>query len=96
MNVEITSRHFSPSDELKALVEDKLLKLEKFNVPLTRCHIILSKENALEESVEIVAHSKGHEFVAHDNSSKFEKSLANSVKKLSIQLQKQHDKIIGH
>ena len=96
MNMEITSRHFTPSEELKILVSDKLAKLEKFNVTLTRCHVILSKENGVEESVEIIAHSKGHEFIAHDNSSAFEKSLANSVKKLSIQLKKQHDRIVGH
>jgi len=96
MNIDITSRHFTSSEELKRLVNDKLAKLEKFNVTLTRCHVILSKENGVEESVEIVAHSKGHEFVAHDNSSTFEKSLANSVNKLSIQLKKQHDRIITH
>ena len=96
MNMEITSRHFTPSEELKTLVSDKLAKLEKFNVTLTRCHVILSKENGVEENVEIVAHSKGHEYVAHDNSSVFEKSLVNSVNKLSIQLKKQHDRIVGH
>ena len=96
MNIDITSRHFTSSEELKILVNDKLAKLEKFNITLTRCHVILSKENGVEESVEIVAHSKGHEFVAHDNSNTFEKSLANSVNKLSIQLKKQHDRIISH
>ena len=96
MNIEITSRHFTSSEELKRLVNDKLAKLEKFNITLTRCHVILSKENGVEESVEIVAHSKGHEFVAHDNSNTFEKSLANSVNRLSIQLKKQHDRIVGH
>ncbi len=96
MNIEITSRHFSPSEELKTLVSEKVSKVNKYNVELTRCHVILSKENGAEASVEIVAHSKGHEFVAHDNSNKFEKSVANSVKKLSIQLKKQHDKIVGH
>ena len=96
MNIDITSRHFTSSEELKILVNDKLAKLEKFNITLTRCHVILSKENGVEESVEIVAHSKGHEFVAHDNSNTFEKSLANSVNKLSIQLKKQHDRIIRH
>jgi ribosomal subunit interface protein len=96
MNIDITSRHFTSSKELKILVNDKLAKLKKFNITLTRCHVILSKENGVEESVEIVAHSKGHEFVAHDNSNTFEKSLANSVNKLSIQLKKQHDRIISH
>ena len=96
MNIKITSRHFIPTEELKSLVNEKLGKLDKYNVQLTRCHVILSKENTSEESIEIVAHSKGHEFVAHDNSGVFEKSLAKSVNKLSIQLKKEHDKIVDH
>jgi len=96
MKIEITSRHFTPSEELKALVNEKLAKLDKFNISLTRCNVILSKENRVEESVEIIAHSKGHEFIAHDNSSIFEKSLAASVSKLSIQSKKQHDRIGNH
>ena len=96
MNIEITSRHFTLSERLKLLVNEKISKVNKFNIELTRCHVILSRGNGSEESVEIVAHSKGHVFVAHDNSSVFEKSLANSVAKLSIQLKKQHDKIVAH
>jgi len=96
MNIEITSRHFSPSKKLKILIDDKISKVRKFNIKLTRCHVILSKEIYSEESVEIVAHSKGHEFVAHDNSSIFEKSLTNAVNKLIVQLKKQHDKDLDH
>ena len=96
MNIEITSSHFTPSEELKILVKQKLAKLDKVNISLTRCNVILSKENRLEESAEIIAHSKGHEFIAHDNSSIFEKSLAACVNKLSIQFKKQHDRIGDH
>ena len=96
MNIEITSRHFTPSVKLKDLINEKISKLDKYNVELTSCRVILSKGNPSEESVEIIAHSKGHEFIAHDDSSTFEKSLLNSVKRLSIQLKKQHDKMVGH
>jgi len=96
MKIEITSRHFIPSNKLKELVEEKVNKVNKYNVELTRCHVILSKDNDAEEQVEIIAHSRGHEFIASDNSNLFEKSLANAVNKISIQLQKQHDKIVGH
>lgn len=96
MKIEITSRHFIPSNKLKELVEEKVNKVNKYNMELTRCHVILSKDNDAEEHVEIIAHSRGHEFIASDNSNLFEKSLANAVNKISIQLQKQHDKIVGH
>ena len=95
MNLEITSRHFHASEDLKLLVKDRISKINKFNVELTRCHVILDKQNPLEESVEIVAHSKGHEFISHDSSEFFEKSIANAVKKLSIQIIKHHDKSLG-
>ena len=96
MNIEITSRHFTLSVELKDLINVKISKLDKYNVGLSRCRVILSKGNPSEERVEIIAHSKGHEFVAHDDSSTFEKSLVSSVKRLSIQLKKHHDKMVGH
>ena len=97
MNIEITSRHFTPYEGLKKIVNEKLAKLDKFSVSLTRRNVILSNGNAAEESIEIIAHSsKGHEFVAHDNSNIFEKPLAASVNKLSIQLKRQHDIIGGH
>ena len=31
MKVEITARHFSPSDHLKELIHEKIKKIEKFN-----------------------------------------------------------------
>ena len=97
MNIEITARHFTPSDKLKELVEEKVSKIEKYHVQLTRCNVILTKEeNGAEETVEIIAHGKGHEFVSHDNSSIFEKSLSSAVNKLSIKLEKYHDKKVSH
>ena len=97
MNIEISARYFTPSEKLKVLVEEKVSKVEKYHVELTRCNVVLTKEeNGAEESVEIIAHGKGHEFVSHDNSSKFEKSLASAVNKLSIQIKKYHDKKVSH
>ena len=48
MNIEITSRHFSPSEELKALVNEKVSKVSKFTYDITRCEVILTKENSHE------------------------------------------------
>ena len=94
MNVEITSRHFKASDHLKALVHEKIDKIEKFNNEIMSCHVILTKENN-RENVEIVAHAKGHDFVASVNENIFERSLINAVDKISIQIKKHHKKYIG-
>ena len=94
MNIEMTSRHFTASDKLKELVNDKIMKIEKFNSGIMNCHVILTKENS-GENVEIKAHIKGHYFSAHENADSFEKSLANAVEKISIQIKKQHKRALG-
>ena len=94
MNIEITARHFTASDKLKELVNEKIMKIEKFNRAIMNCHVILTKENS-GENVEINAHIKGHFFSAHENADGFEKSLANAVEKISIQIKKQHERALG-
>ena len=94
MNIDITARHFTVSDKLKELVNEKIMKIEKYNNGIMNCHVILTKENS-GENVEINAHIKGHYFSAHENADGFEKSLANAVEKISIQIKKQHERALG-
>ena len=91
MNIEITSRHFTASDKLKNLINEKVKKIEKFNNGIISCHVILTKENS-GENVEIIVHSRGRDFVSSENEDIFERSLTNAVEKISIQLKKQHEK----
>jgi len=95
MQVDITSRHFTPSLQLKEMVYEKLHKIEKFNNSITSCRVVLTKEANFED-VEIVIHSKGYHFVAHENSNNFEKSLITAVDKITIQVKKQHEKLVNH
>jgi len=94
MNIEITSRHFTASSQLKDLVNEKVKKIEKFTNVILSCHVILTKENS-SENVEIIVHAKGHDFVSSENENIFERSLINAVDKISIQIKKQHAKAIG-
>ena len=91
MNIEITARHFTASDKLKELINEKIMKIKKFNSGIMNCHVILTKENN-SENVEINAHIKGHDFSAHESGDVFEKSLRNAVEKISIQIKKQHER----
>ena len=91
MNIEITARHFTASDKLKKLINEKIIKIKKFNSGIMNCHVILTKENS-GENVEINAHIKGHNFSAHESGDVFEKSLRNAVEKISIQIKKQHER----
>ena len=94
MNIEITSRHFTAFEQLKNLVNDKVIKIEKFNNEIISCHVILTKENS-NEHVEIIAHTKGYDFVSSENEKYFERSLINAVDKISIQIKKQHEKALA-
>ena len=94
MNIEITSRHFTASEQLKELVNEKVKKIEKFNNEIISCNVILTKENN-SEIVEIIAHAKGHDFISSENEDIFERSLTNAVYKISNQIKKQHEKAIG-
>ena len=94
MNIEITSRHFTASEQLKELVNEKVKKIEKFNNEIISCYVILTKENN-SENVEIIAHAKGHDFISSENEDIFERSLTNAVYKISNQIKKQHEKEIG-
>ena len=92
MKIEITARHFTASDKLKELINEKIMKIEKFNSGIMNCHVILTKENS-GENVEINARMKGHDFSAHESSEFFEKSLINAVKKITIQIKKQNERV---
>ena len=95
MKVDLTARHFSPSEQLKELVYEKLKKIKKFNNRIINCNVILTKESNIED-VEIIAHIRGYDFVAHENSNNFEKSLNSAIDKITIQIKKQHDRVTSH
>ncbi len=95
MQVDITSRHFTPSAQLKEMVYEKLKKIEKFNSDIMNCRVVLTKEANFKD-VEIVVNGKGHHFVAHENLDNFEKSLISAIDKVTIQVKKQHEKLVDH
>ena len=45
MNIEITSRHFTASNDLKNLVYEKVKKIEKYNNDIISCYVILTKKH---------------------------------------------------
>ena len=93
MDLVITARHFKLSSQLSELVNEKVSKVSKFTYDITRCEVILTKENS-HKNVEIIGHVKGHDLIVNDSSDKFEKSLMPAVEKLIIQAKKHHDKLM--
>ena len=95
MQVDITARHCTPSVQLKEMVYEKLKKIEKFNRGIISCSVVLTKEANFED-VEIVVHGKGRHFVAHEHLDNFEKSLISAIDKVTIQVKKQHEKLMDY
>jgi len=93
MDLVITARHFKLSNQLRELVNEKVSKVSKFTYDISRCEVILTKENS-NENVEIIAHVKGQDLVVKSSLDKFEKSLMGAVDKLVIQAKKHHDKLM--
>ena len=94
MDLEITARHFKPSSQLLELVNEKVSKVSKFTYDISRCEVILTKENS-NENIEIIAHVKGQDLIVKSSLDKFEKSLMGAVDKIVIQAKKHHDKLMG-
>ena len=95
MKIDITARHFSPSEKLKEMVYGKIQKILKFNAGIINCRVILTKESNIEK-VEVIVHLKGKDFIAIESSDNFEKSLVIVIDKIISQVKKQHDKLIKY
>lgn len=97
MDVVVTSRHCSVSEEFRALVEEKLTRLEKLEDRVIRVEVEVSAERNKRQhdqasSVEITLHAKGPvvraEAAAHDKAA----ALDLAVDKLMAQLRRAADR----
>ena len=87
MNIDITSRGFSISEELSDLVNKKLKKLLTFDKNISNVHVVLQKESRAEK-VELIVESKNHTYVAKGYSSVFEKTLFKAIDNIITQIKK--------
>ena len=87
MNIEITGRNFSPSEELKTLINEKILYLKRFDSNIDYARVVLLKESRAEK-VELIISSKKNKYVTKCYSSVFEKTLALAIDNIKIQIRK--------
>ena len=62
MNIEITARHFTPSEDLKAFVNEKVPKLLKYDPRINFIKVVLLKESRAEK-VELIVNSKNKQYI---------------------------------
>ena len=87
MNIEITARHFTPSIELKSFIQDKLIKLSKYDSQINFIKVVLLKESRAEK-VELILTSKNKRYITKCYSSIFEKTILKAISNIKIQMTK--------
>ena len=89
MNIEITARNFTPSQELKAFIEDRLIKLLKYDSNISFSKVVLNKESRAEK-VELIMTSNKNQYITKCYSSVFEKTMAKAIDNIKIQIRKKN------
>ena len=87
MNIEITGRNFSPSDQLKAFINEKVKGFSKFDSNINLVRVVLLKEGRAEK-VELLLKSKRTNYITKCYSSVFEKTFINAIDKIKVQIKK--------
>tara|TARA_B100000530_G_C15738398_1_gene400634 strand:- start:43 stop:315 length:273 start_codon:yes stop_codon:yes gene_type:complete len=89
MNIEITARNFTPSQELKNFIEDRLIKLLKYDSNISFSKVVLNKESRAEK-VELIITSNKNQYITKCYSSVFEKTMAKAIDNIKIQIRKKN------
>jgi putative sigma-54 modulation protein len=92
MKINITSRHFKASENLQNYINNKLEELTKYNEDVLHADVILSEENTILKSCEILVKLRHELVVAKETSDEFEKAIEKAVEKIDAQVYKLKDK----
>ena len=87
MNIDITSRGFTISDNLTHFIHKKLPKLSTFDKNIQNIKLVLLKESRAEK-VELIVESKGKKYITKCYSSVFEKTIVKAIDNIIIQIKK--------
>ena len=87
MNIDLTSRGFTPSSDLIELMHSKLEKLNTFDKDISSLKVVLLKESRAEK-VELIIKSKKNTYVTKCYSSAFEKTIVMAIDNIKSQIQK--------
>tara|TARA_B100000315_G_scaffold253193_1_gene291488 strand:+ start:1062 stop:1349 length:288 start_codon:yes stop_codon:yes gene_type:complete len=95
MNIEITARHFTASEELRNYADEKVKKIYRYFDKPTSCHVILEEMNP-DYLTEIKLTIPGSQFFVKDTAGEIKQSIDRAVDKLITQLKKYKDKRYSH
>ena len=93
MKIDITARNITLSDQLKKFIEEKLMRLKKFDKNIKSVKIILLKESRAEK-VELIVYSNQNKYITNCYSSVFEKTIISAISNIQRQISKKKNKPI--
>ena len=97
MDIRIQAVHFNPTDELLAVVEKKVQKLNQFYDRITTAEVTLKAErdeHKAGKTAEIELHIPGNTLFAANQADKFEAAAELSVEAIRKQLIKHKEKVL--
>ena len=87
MNISITSRNVTPSEELTHLIKQKLANLLKYDSNIISSKVVLLKESRAEK-VKLIITSKHAQYITKCYSSAFEKTILDAIENIKNQIRK--------
>jgi putative sigma-54 modulation protein len=94
VELQITGRHTSVSDAMKAYATEKLSKLEKHNDLITRAEVVMNIEKDQRHGVEMIAHTKvGGRLVGKAEHTDMYAAIDLLLDKMEHQVTKQKEKV---
>jgi len=93
MDITISFRHIEPDENLKAYVEEKLSRLQKYvEIPLD-IHVVLSLERSYRQRVDVMFTVNGVVINAHEVMSDMHAAVDKILDKLETRLKRYRDKV---
>jgi len=87
MNIDITARNFTISENLRDFVKNKSSKLLTYDKNIDTIKVIFLKESRAEK-VELLVNSKTNQYITKCYSSVFEKTFLKAIDNIIIQIKK--------
>jgi ribosomal subunit interface protein len=91
MKISITGRNINISEDLNKFIQEKVIKITKYDNNINSIEVVLLKESRAEK-VEIIAISKTSSYIVKTHSSVFEKTILKAVDSLKMQILKSKKK----
>lgn len=96
MQLILTARHFRMSDDLRAFVEQRLDRLERFESRASRAEVTLTQEKNGFDAEALISIDRADRIHARASAGDARSAVDRMVEKLSVQLRRRHDRHHEH